>query len=88
MEKMKYDMAGGATMLGADARDCSTEAEAQGDWDCLRDGEYAFRQGAEAGDVRLRCPAKAIEIINTDAEGRVVLGGRGCTNARQLDVRS
>jgi len=32
---MKYDMAGGATMLGAMRAIGSTEAEAQGDWNCF-----------------------------------------------------
>jgi leucyl aminopeptidase len=46
---------------------------------CLLGGEYAFGQGVQKpGDVQIAMPApgkpgKTIEIINTDAEGRLVL---------------
>ena len=49
MEKMKYDMAGGATMIGAMRAIALLEAESESHLHCLRDGEHAFRQGAEAG---------------------------------------
>ncbi len=73
MEKMKYDMAGSAAMIGAMhaiaelkpkikvvAVVCSAEN--------MPDGK-AFKPG----DVVRAMSGKAIEIINTDAEGRLVL---------------
>ena len=73
MEKMKYDMAGGATMIGAMRAiallkpkvkvigiDCATENMPSG-------------KAQKPGDVQIAMSGKSIEIINTDAEGRLVL---------------
>ncbi|MGA2570333.1 MAG: leucyl aminopeptidase [Terracidiphilus sp.] len=89
MEKMKYDMAGGAAMIGAMraiallkprvraiAVICATEN--------MPDGK-----AQKPGDVQTAMPiapdrpGKTIEIVNTDAEGRLVLAD-GLTYARQL----
>jgi leucyl aminopeptidase len=83
MEKMKYDMAGGAAMLGAMraiaqlkprvrvvAIICSTEN---------MPGGKAYKPG----DVLTAMSGKTIEIINTDAEGRLVLA-EGLHYAQQL----
>ncbi len=88
MEKMKYDMAGAAAMLGAMhviARIkpavkvicvvCS--AENMPDGKAYKPGDIAISM--PDGDK----PGKSIEIINTDAEGRLVLAD-GLTYARQL----
>jgi leucyl aminopeptidase len=83
MEKMKYDMAGGAAMLGAMraiallkprvpviAIVCAAEN--------MPDGK-AYKPG----DVVTAMSGKTIDVINTDAEGRLVLAD-GLTYARQL----
>ena len=83
MEKMKYDMAGGAAMLGAIraiallqpkikviAIVCATENMPSG-------------HAQKPGDVQIAMSGKSIEIINTDAEGRLVLAD-GLHYARQL----
>jgi leucyl aminopeptidase len=83
MEKMKYDMAGGATMIGAmraiallkpkvkvTAVICATENMPSG-------------KAQKPGDVQIAMSGKSIEIINTDAEGRLVLAD-GLSYARQL----
>ena len=83
MEKMKYDMAGGATMIGAMraiallkpkvkviAIVCATENMPSG-------------KAQKPGDVQIAMSGKSIEIINTDAEGRLVLAD-GLFYARQL----
>jgi leucyl aminopeptidase len=89
MEKMKYDMAGGAAMVGAMRAIallkpkvrvlsivCATEN--------MPDGK-----AQKPGDVQTAMPlspdrpGKTIEIINTDAEGRLVLAD-GLTYAKQL----
>jgi leucyl aminopeptidase len=89
MEKMKYDMAGGAAMLGAmraiallkpKVRVIAVVCAAEN----MPDGK-----AQKPGDVQIAMPlaadrpGKAIEIINTDAEGRLVLAD-GLTYARQL----
>src|SRR6202158_3952348 len=83
MEKMKYDMAGGATMIGAmraiallkpkvkvTAIICATENMPSG-------------KAQKPGDVQIAMSGKSIEIINPDAEGRLVLAD-GLCYARQL----
>ncbi|MCI0350933.1 MAG: leucyl aminopeptidase, partial [Acidobacteriales bacterium] len=83
MEKMKYDMAGGAAMLGAMRAlallqpklkiisiVCATENMPSG-------------KAQKPGDVQIAMSGKSIEIINTDAEGRLVLAD-GLHYARQL----
>src|SRR3979411_262441 len=83
MEKMKYDMAGGATMIGdmraiallkpkvkVTAVICATENMPSG-------------KAQKPGDVQIAMSGKSIEIINTDAEGRLVLAD-GLSYARQL----
>ncbi|HZU42504.1 MAG TPA: leucyl aminopeptidase [Terriglobales bacterium] len=83
MEKMKYDMAGGAAMLGAMraiallkpkvkviAVVCATENMPSG-------------HAQKPGDVQIAMSGKSIEIINTDAEGRLVLAD-GLHYAKQL----
>ncbi|HEY6251135.1 MAG TPA: leucyl aminopeptidase [Candidatus Angelobacter sp.] len=83
MEKMKYDMAGGAAMLGAMRAIgllkpkvkvigivCATENMPSG-------------RAQKPGDIQMAMSGKAIEIINTDAEGRLVLAD-GLHYARTL----
>jgi len=83
MEKMKYDMAGGAAMIGAMrgiallkpktkviAVICATENMPSG-------------KAQKPGDVQIAMSGKSIEIINTDAEGRLVLAD-GLCYAKQL----
>jgi leucyl aminopeptidase len=83
MEKMKYDMAGGAAMIGAMraiallkpkvkviAVICATENMPSG-------------KAQKPGDIQIAMSGKSIEIINTDAEGRLVLAD-GLCYARQL----
>jgi leucyl aminopeptidase len=89
MEKMKYDMAGGAAMLGAMRAIallkpkvrvicvvCASENMPDGKAQKPGDLQTAMPFGADK-------PGKTIEIINTDAEGRLVLAD-GLTYARQL----
>ncbi len=83
MEKMKYDMAGAATMIGTmraiallkpkvrvTAIICATENMPSG-------------KAQKPGDVQIAMSGKSIEIINTDAEGRLILAD-GLCYARQL----
>ncbi|MFZ0301745.1 MAG: leucyl aminopeptidase [Terracidiphilus sp.] len=83
MEKMKYDMAGGAAMLGAmraiallkpKVRVIAVVCAAEN----MPDGK-AYKPG----DVQTAMSGKTIEIINTDAEGRLVLAD-GIAYAKQL----
>ncbi|MBZ5664995.1 MAG: leucyl aminopeptidase [Acidobacteriia bacterium] len=83
MEKMKYDMAGAATMIAAmraiallkpkvkvTAIICATENMPSG-------------KAQKPGDVQIAMSGKSIEIINTDAEGRLILAD-GLSYARQI----
>jgi leucyl aminopeptidase len=89
MEKMKYDMAGGAAMIGAMRAIallkprvrvlsivCATENMPDGKAQKPGDVQTAMPLSSDK-------PGKTIEIINTDAEGRLVLAD-GLTYAKQL----
>ena len=73
MEKMKYDMAGGATAMAA----LRTLALVKAPVNCLAVVPLAENMpGGRAqrpGDVVHSMSGKTIEVINTDAEGRLVL---------------
>ena len=89
MELMKYDMAGGAAMLGAmraiallkpKVRVIAVVCSAEN----MPDGK-AYKPGDVVTAMPLAPdrPGKTIDVINTDAEGRLVLAD-GLTYARQL----
>ena len=89
MELMKYDMAGSAAMLGAMAAIARIKprvkvisvvcsAENMPDGKAQKPGDVQIAMPYKDGE-----PGKSIEIINTDAEGRLVLAD-GLTYARQL----
>jgi leucyl aminopeptidase len=83
MEKMKYDMAGGATAMAA----LRTLALMRAPVNCMVIVPLAENMpGGKAqrpGDVVRSMSGKTIEIINTDAEGRLILAD-GLAYARQL----
>jgi leucyl aminopeptidase len=89
MELMKYDMAGSAAMLGAMAAigrlkpavkviSVVCSAENMPDGKAQKPGDVQTAMPFSADE-----PGKTIEVINTDAEGRMVLAD-GLTYARQL----
>lgn len=83
MEKMKYDMAGGGAMIGAMRAIALLKPKVKviGVVCCAENMPSGTAQ--KPGDVQFAMNGKAIEIINTDAEGRLVLAD-GLCYARQL----
>ncbi len=87
MEKMKYDMAGGAAMIGAmrAIAQLRPEIPVSAFVPCVENmpGSRAQRPG----DIVTAMNGKTIEVINTDAEGRLILADaltyarrQGCTH--------
>jgi leucyl aminopeptidase len=87
MEKMKYDMAGGAAMLGAmrAIAQLKPAIPVTAFIPCVENmpGSRAQRPG----DIVTAMSGKTIEVINTDAEGRLILADaltyarrQGCTH--------
>jgi leucyl aminopeptidase len=87
MEKMKYDMAGGAAMIGAmrAIAQLRPTIPVSGFVPCVENmpGSRAQRPG----DIVTAMNGKTIEVINTDAEGRLILADaltyarrQGCTH--------
>jgi leucyl aminopeptidase len=87
MEKMKYDMAGGATMIGAIRAIALLKPSipVTAFIPCVENmpGSRAQRPG----DIVTAMSGKTIEVINTDAEGRLILADalvyarrQGCTH--------
>jgi leucyl aminopeptidase len=89
MEKMKYDMAGGAAMLGAMRAIALLKPKVRVIAVICAAENMPSGTAQKPGDVQTAMPlgpgkpGKTIEIINTDAEGRLVLAD-GLTYARQL----
>jgi leucyl aminopeptidase len=83
MEKMKYDMGGGATMLGA-MRAIAYLKPAVSVIAVIPSAEnMPGGRAQKPGDVQVAMSGKTIEVINTDAEGRMVLAD-GVFYARKL----
>ena len=87
MEKMKYDMAGGAAMIGAmrAIAQLKPEIAVTAFIPCVENmpGSRAQRPG----DIVTAMSGKTIEVLNTDAEGRLILADalvyarkQGCTH--------
>jgi leucyl aminopeptidase len=83
MEKMKYDMAGGAAMLGAMRAIALLKPRVRVVCIVCATENMPDGKAQKPGDVQTAMSGKTIEIINTDAEGRLVLAD-GLTYARQL----
>src|SRR6202023_2005503 len=83
MEKMKYDMAGGATMIGAMRAIALLKPRLKITAIVLATENMPSGKAQKPGDVQIAMSGKSIEIINTDAEGRLVLAD-GLYYARQL----
>ncbi len=83
MEKMKYDMAGGAAMLGAMRAIALLKLKVRAIAVICATENMPGGRAQKPGDVQTAMSGKTIEIINTDAEGRLVLAD-GLAYARRL----
>jgi leucyl aminopeptidase len=83
MDKMKYDMAGGAAMLGAMRAIALLKPRVRVIGIVCAAENMPDGKAQKPGDVQTAMSGKTIEIINTDAEGRLVLAD-GLAYARQL----
>ncbi len=83
MEKMKYDMAGGATMIGAMRAIALLRPKVKVIGIVCATENMPSGKAQKPGDVQIAMSGKSIEIINTDAEGRLVLAD-GLHYAKQL----
>ena len=83
MEKMKYDMAGGATMIGVMRAIALLKPKVKVIGIVCATENMPSGKAQKPGDVQIAMSGKSIEIINTDAEGRLVLAD-GLFYAKQL----
>jgi len=83
MEKMKYDMAGGAAMIGAMRAIALLKPKVKVIGIVCASENMPSGKAQKPGDVQIAMSGKSIEIINTDAEGRLVLAD-GLFYARTL----
>src|SRR5580692_6819125 len=83
MEKMKYDMAGGATMLGVMRALAVLKPNVK--VICVVPSTENMPGGTaqKPGDIQTAMSGKTIEVLNTDAEGRLILAD-GIHYAKQL----
>ncbi len=87
MEKMKYDMCGGAAMLGAMRAIARLKPSCKVIAVVPSSENMPGGRAQKPGDVQIAMTGKSIEGINTDAEGRLVLADAvayakqlGCTH--------
>src|SRR5262252_43185 len=83
MEKMKYDMAGGAAMIGAMRAIGLLKPKTKVTAVVCASENMPSGHAQKPGDIQTAMSGKSIEIINTDAEGRLVLAD-GLYYARTL----
>jgi leucyl aminopeptidase len=83
MEKMKYDMAGGAAMLGAMQAIATLKPKVKVISVICSSENMPSGTAQRPGDIQTAMSGKTIEVLNTDAEGRLVLAD-GITYAKQL----
>src|SRR6202165_3172746 len=83
MEKMKYDMCGGAAMIGAMRAIATLKPSCKVIAVVPSSENMPGGRAQKPGDVQISMTGKSIEVINTDAEGRLVLAD-GIAYAKQL----
>ena len=83
MEDMKYDMCGGAAMIGAMRALAALKPQCKVIAVIPSSENMPGGRAQKPGDVQLSMAGKSIEVANTDAEGRMVLAD-AITYARQL----
>ncbi|HLK05218.1 MAG TPA: leucyl aminopeptidase [Candidatus Acidoferrum sp.] len=85
MEKMKYDMAGGATMLGVMRALAALKPNVKVICCVPATENMVGGKAQKPGDIQTAMSGKTIEVLNTDAEGRLILAD-AVHYARQLGV--
>jgi leucyl aminopeptidase len=83
MEKMKYDMAGGASMIASMRAIAQLKPKVKVISVVCASENMPSSKAQRPGDVQIAMSGKSIEVLNTDAEGRLVLAD-GLFYARQL----
>src|ERR1051326_145640 len=83
MEKMKYDMAGGAAMIGAMRAIAQLKPNLRVIGIVCASENMPSGKAQKPGAIQIAMSGKSIEVINTDAEGRLVLAD-GLHYAKQL----
>lgn len=83
MEKMKYDMCGGAAMIGTMRAIAALKPSCKLIAVVPSSENMPGGRAQKPGDVQISMAGKSIEVINTDAEGRLVLSD-GIAYAKQL----
>ncbi len=83
MEKMKYDMAGGATMIGVMRALATLKPAVKVICVVPATENMPGGKAQKPGDIQTAMSGKTIEVLNTDAEGRLILAD-GIHYAKQL----
>ena len=73
MEKMKYDMAGGATMIGIMRALAALKPNVKVICVVPATENMPGGRAQKPGDIQTAMSGKTIEVLNTDAEGRLIL---------------
>lgn len=85
MDKMKFDMSGGAAMIGVMRALAKLKPAVKVIAIVPATENMPGGRAQKPGDVQIAMSGKSIEVLNTDAEGRLILAD-GITYARKLGV--
>jgi leucyl aminopeptidase len=83
MDKMKFDMSGGAAMIGAMRALARLKPSVKVIAIVPATENMPGGRAQKPGDIQIAMSGKSIEVLNTDAEGRLILAD-GITYARKL----
>jgi leucyl aminopeptidase len=85
MDKMKFDMCGGAAMIGVMRALAMLKPSVKVIAIIPATENMPGGKAQKPGDIQIAMSGKSIEVLNTDAEGRLILAD-GITYARSLGV--
>ena len=86
MEEMKYDMSGAANVLGAMSAIAQLKPAANVVGLCACTENMPSGSATKPGDIVRAMNGKTIEVINTDAEGRLVLADALCYAVQKVQA--
>lgn len=84
MEEMRYDMSGSAAVLGTFQALCHLDVPYEVHGIVPSSENLCDGKATKPGDVHVSMAGKTVEIINTDAEGRLILADALCYTVQKV----
>jgi len=88
MEEMRYDMSGGAAVLGAFHALASIDVPLEVHGIVPASENLPGGNATKPGDVHVAMDGQTVEVVNTDAEGRLILGDALAYTVKKVKPRT